>query len=229
MQSLKTEKQKELLHELSITPLKKSVTVAMYMRSLRNGLLDFQEEIEYNISISVSAKEIFDYLSKVKILFIDSLMFFEGSFSLLLFPEEIGENYDKKEKAYSFKKANLLIFKMAIDFINRVIKHIKYTFENNILFENFKILSKFVIVGKSCKAIDIVELGYALYYTGFFINRNGEVLLLYDFIENLGHYFGLEIVNMRQRIIELQRRIKNPFVFLQKLINSLINNLKRQK
>lgn len=228
MQPIKTEKQTVLLQGLSITPLKNSISVPVYMKELRVDFTDFKEEMDYNVAISSSAKEILDYLSKLKIMFQDALMFFEGSFELMLFPDDINEN-SKKQRVYSFKKANILIYKMAIQCITQTIEYIKYSFENNILFENIKQLSKYVIVGKTCKAIDIVELGYALYYTGFFMNRTGEVLLLYDFILNLGRHFGTEIINLRQRIIELQRRVKNPFVFLQKLINSLVNNLKHQK
>lgn len=228
MQPIKTEKQTELLQGLSITPLKKTITVPVYMKELRVDLTDFQQEMDYNVAISTSAKEILDYLSKLKIMFQDALMFFEGSFELLLFPDDINENC-KKQRAYSFKKANILIYKMAIQCINQTIDNIKYSFENNILFENIKQLSKYVIINETCNPIDIVELGYALYYTGFFINRTGEALILRDFIENFGRFFGIEIKNLRQRLQELRVRIKSPLVFLQQLMNTLIINLKHEK
>lgn len=228
MQPLKTEKQTVLLQGLSITPLKNSISVPVYMKELRVDLTDFHEEIEYNVTISTSAKEILDYLTKLKIMFQDALMFFEGSFELLLFPDDINENL-KKQRAYSLKKVNILIYKMAIQCINQTIDNIKYSFENNILFENIKQLSKYVIIGKTCKPIDIVELGYALYHTGFYINRTGEALKLHDFIENLGRFFGIEIINMRQRIQELKKRVKTSVVFLKQLLNSILNNIFNEK
>lgn len=229
MQTIKTEKQEVLFIGLSKIPLKKSIPVPTHLKSLKKSLSDFQEELDFNILNSMSAKEILDYLSKLKISFLDSLMYYEGSFELLLFPDDIECVTENTQRISNFKKANLLIYRMAIQFINKTIERIKYAFENNILLENFIQLSKYVIVDKTCKAIDIVELGYALFYTGFFINRTGEGLQLHDFIENLGRFFGIEIINMRQRIQELKKRVKTSVVFLKQLLNSILNNIFNEK
>jgi hypothetical protein len=196
MQTIQTEKQTELVNALSKTPSKKAVLVSKHLNGLQKILHNFQQEIELNLQNSTSAKQQLDYLSKTNILFLNAFMFFEGSFELLLFPDENIES--KTQRITSFKKAHVLIYNQAIQFIKRTIKHIKYAFKNNILFENILQLSKYVIVGKTCKAIDIIELGYALYHTGFFINRTGEALQLYEFIENLGRFFGMKIINMQQ-------------------------------
>ena len=227
MQTIQTEKQSELVNALSKTPSKKTVLVSKHLNGLQKILLNFQQEIELNLQNSTSAKQQLDYLSKTNILFLNAFMFFEGSFELLLFPNENIES--KTQRITSFKKAHVLIYNQAIKFIKRTIKYVKYAFENNILFENILQLSKYVIVEKTCKPIDIVELGYALFYTGFFINRTGETLKLYDFIENLGRFFGIEITNMRQRLQELRIRVKSPIIFLQQLMNTFISNLKAEK
>lgn len=229
MQTIQIEKQTELFKSLSKTPLKKTVSISTHLNGLKKVLFSFQDEIHLNLKNSTTAKEQLDYLSNTNILFVNSLMFFESSFELLLFPDERIETQTQKQRITNYNKAHILIFKQAIRFLELTIEHIKYSFENNILFENIKQLSKYVIVGKTCSAIDIVELGYALFYTGFFINRTGEALQLHDFIENIGRFFGIEITNMRQRLQELRIRVKNPVMFLQQLLNTFISNLKPEK
>ena len=119
MQTIKTEKQTELVNALLKNPAKKSIPVSSHLKGLKKILKSFQQEIDLNIMNFLTAKEIMDYLSKVNILFLDSLMFYEGSFELLLFPEDIDDCPEKKQRITNFNKAHLLIYKMALKFIRK--------------------------------------------------------------------------------------------------------------
>src|ERR1035437_6454845 len=146
MQTIQMEKQTELVNALSKTPSKKSVPVKTHLNGLQKTFCFFQEELHLNLKNSTSAKEQLNYLSKTNILLLNSLMFFEGSFELLLFPDERIESQTQKQRITNYKKAHILIYNQTIQFIDKTIEHIKYLFENNILFENIKQLSKYVFV-----------------------------------------------------------------------------------
>jgi len=222
-----TEKQTTLVEALNQKPNNKTIPVNKYFEGLKTKFFCFQQELEDNVRNSNSVRDTLEYLSKSFALFQNSYKFFECSLDILFYPIE--QKNQKRQRISNYDKAHVFIFKLAIDRIIEKTKDVKYAFENNILTKNIIQLSKYVIQNSKCQVIDIVELGFALYHTEYFINRNGEALQLYEFIENLGQFFGIEIINIRQRIIELHRRVKNPAIFLVQLTHSYSNNLKPEK
>ena len=160
------------------------------------------------------------------ILFQNAFMFFESSFEILLFPNELIIKENKKITSYN--KAHITIFKMAIETIQKMIDFVIFTQTNNLFPNQNSESSKYITNSKIFKAIDIVELGFALYHSHYFLNRTGEFPVLYDFIENLGRYFGVEILNVRHRISELRDRAKKQVIFLEQLVNIYTHHIKQK-
>lgn len=224
--TMTTPKQNELLQVLRKEPSKKNVRVTKYLTDLEFKQQLFLQELEINVRQTASIKEKLDYLTKTLLIFQNACMLFEGSFELLLFPNDYTQlPNEKHQKITTYNKAHILIYKISITTIKEVIEFVKYAQEHKLLEQTIPQISKFMIHPKKCKIIDIVELGFALYHSDYFRNKSGDLPHLYEFIENLGNFFGIEILNVRQRISQLHERVKNPVVFLEKLTTIYLYNI----
>jgi len=223
-EKLITVRQVELINALNLEPEKGTISYKKYSKSLEHQLFLFKQELELNVYTSKSARLSFEYLTRALIQFQNALMFFEGSFDILLFPTEQFK-IDNNQPIHSYHKVHILIYKMALNTIQELIVFVKYSHENKLFSTIPQELSKFITNPNKCKSIDIVEIGFALFHTEYFLKRTGEIFTIHEFIENLGRFFGIEIKNISQRIAELHNRIKNPMVFLELMIKSYTLNI----
>ena len=84
-ETIQTAMQSYLVEALNQKTQNKTVSVSKYLDLLKLKFLGFKNEVENNVKQSPTVKETLDYLSKLQIDFQDLLMFFEGSFEILLF------------------------------------------------------------------------------------------------------------------------------------------------
>ena len=218
MNRIKTEMQTKLISALKHVPQQNEVkNHEHYLNELLFFQKEFRLEVEWNIYNKNSYSFSVDYLYSLIDEFSSLYMIIDSSFEIELFPEliELSELTKPKRIKKHIDLHKFIYLKTILMLKNRkALISEKIQYKLPIIETDEQVLSKYIL--KEQNIMNIIEVGYTVYQADVLVTRTGEDIHMYPFIQDVGRFAGVEINNIKQRIVEMKSRT-NPHKFIDRL------------